>query len=77
VAITDGIGGEAICKRIRKQLESSERLQQAGVTHATSYRLLEAAKRSATESKEDLLETVAAEIQDLMNQEISSKQAKK
>jgi signal transduction histidine kinase len=76
VAITDGIGGQAICKRIRKQLESSERLQQAGVTHATSYRLLEAAKRSATESKEDLLETVAAEIQELMNQEISSKQVK-
>jgi signal transduction histidine kinase len=76
VAITDGIGGQAICKRIRKQLDSSERLQQAGLTHSTSYRLLEAAKRSATESKEDLLETVAAEIQDLMNQEISSKQAK-
>jgi signal transduction histidine kinase len=76
VAITDGIGGEAICKRIRKQLESYERLQQAGLTHATSYRLLEAAKRSATESKEDLLETVAAEIQELMMQEISSKQIK-
>src|ERR1700675_3379055 len=35
VALTDEIGGEAISKRIRKQLDCSERFQQAGLTHST------------------------------------------
>jgi signal transduction histidine kinase len=76
VAITDGIGGEAICKRIRKQLESSERLLQAGLTHSTSYRSLEAVKRNPTESKEDFLERVATDIQELMNRAISARQVR-
>ena len=41
VAITDEIGGEAISKRIREQLDSSEHLRQAGLTLSTSYRSLE------------------------------------
>jgi signal transduction histidine kinase len=76
VAITDGIGGGAICQRIRKQLDSSERLRQAGLTHSTHYRSLEAIKRNTTETKEDFLETVAANIQELMNEEASSKQVR-
>jgi signal transduction histidine kinase len=74
VAITDEIGGEAISKRIRKQLDCSERLQQAGLTHSTSYRSLEAINRKSTELMEDFLQTVAASIQELMNKEISSRQ---
>jgi signal transduction histidine kinase len=76
VAITDGIGGEAICKRIRKQLDSSERLRQAGLTHSVSYRSLEAIKRNATESMEGFLERVATSIQELMNVEISTRQVR-
>jgi len=76
VAITDEIGGEAITKRIRKQLDTSERLQQAGLTHSTSYRSLEPIKRDSSESKEDFLERVSTDIQELMNEEISSRQAR-
>jgi hypothetical protein len=73
VAITDEIGGEAITKRIRKQLDNSESLQQAGLTHSTSYRSLEPMKRGSGESKEDFMERVSTDIQELMNQEISSR----
>jgi signal transduction histidine kinase len=73
-AITDGIGGEAISNRIRKQLDSSERLRQAGLSHSTFYRSLEPIKRNSTESKEEFLARVATDIQELMNQEISARQ---
>ena len=73
VAITDGIGGEAISKRIRKQLDNCEHIKQAGLILSTSYRSLETIKRNASESMEDFLEKVAAKIQELMNEEISSR----
>jgi len=75
-AITDGIGGEAICNRIRRQLDNSERLQQAGLTHSTSYRSLEPIKQNSIESKEAFLERVAINIQDLMNEEILARQVR-
>jgi signal transduction histidine kinase len=37
VAITDGIGGEAITKRIREQFDGYELIHQAGLTVSTSY----------------------------------------
>ena len=73
VAITDGIGGQAITKRIREQLGDCERFQQAGLTLSTSYRSLEAIKRNVSESMETFLERVANKIQELMNEEISSR----
>lgn len=73
VAVTDRIGGEAITKRIREQLDGCEHIQQAGLTFSTSYRSLEAIKRTASESMEDFLEKVATKIQELMNEEISSR----
>jgi signal transduction histidine kinase len=76
VAVTDGIGGEAISKRIQKQLDSSERLRQAGLTHSTSFRSLEPIKRDLAESKEVFLERVASNIQEFMNEEISARQVK-
>lgn len=72
-AITDGIGGEAITKRIREQLDGCEHIQRAGLTISTSYRSLEAVKPNASESMEDFLEKVATKIQELMNEEISSR----
>jgi signal transduction histidine kinase len=74
LAMTDEIGGEAICKRIRKQLDSSDPLREAGLTHSTSYRSLGTIKRNSTESKEKFLERVASDIQELMNVEISARQ---
>jgi sigma-B regulation protein RsbU (phosphoserine phosphatase) len=76
VAITDAIGGEAICKRIRKQLDGSEHLRQAGLTHSTSYQLLEEIQRNESDSKEDFLDRVAAATQELMNNEISTRQVR-
>ena len=73
VALTDGVGGEAITKRIRKQLDSCEPIKQAGLILSTSYRPLEPIERNASESMEDFLEKVATKIQELMNQEISSR----
>jgi signal transduction histidine kinase len=73
VAVTDEIGGEAITKRIREQLDGCEHIQQAGLTLSTSYRLLEAIKRNASESMEDFLEKAASKIQELMDEEISSR----
>jgi hypothetical protein len=76
VATTDGIGGEAISKRIQEQLDGSEHFQQAGLTFSTSYRSLEAIKRKTSESIEDLLGKVATNIQELMNEEIASRMVK-
>ena len=73
VATTDGIGGEAISKRIQEQLDGSEHFQQAGLTFSTSYRSLEAIKRNTSESIEDLMRKVATNIQELMNEEIASR----
>jgi signal transduction histidine kinase len=71
VARTDRIGGEAISKRIREQLD--DHIQQIGLTISTSYRSLDAIKRNASESTEDFREKVATNIQELMNEEISSR----
>jgi signal transduction histidine kinase len=73
-ANTDETGGEAISKRIRKQLDSFDRLKQAGLTHSTSHRSFEKIKRHLTESKQQFLERVAIDIQELMNMEISARQ---
>jgi signal transduction histidine kinase len=73
VATTDGIGGEAITRRIRKRLDGCGDLERAGLTVSTSYRSLEAIKRNARESMEDFLENAAVKIQGVINEEISSR----
>jgi signal transduction histidine kinase len=73
VAITDAIGGEAISKRIRKQLDGSEHIKQAGLIFSTSYRSIEVIKRNASESREEHLENVATSIQKFMNEQIASR----
>jgi signal transduction histidine kinase len=74
VAITGGIGGAAISKRIRERLD--EHIQLAGLTLSTSYRSLETVKRNEHESMEEFQEKVATNIQRLMNKEISSRSMK-
>jgi hypothetical protein len=73
VAFTDTIGGEAITKRIREQFEDSDYFQQADMTFSTFYRSLEPIKRNSIESTQDYLEKVAKIIQELMNEETSSR----
>jgi signal transduction histidine kinase len=74
VAITDGIGAEAISKRVRERWDGCEQVQQAGLTLSISYRSVEAIKRKPGESMEHLLKKVATNIQELMNQESLSRQ---
>jgi signal transduction histidine kinase len=74
VAITDGIGGEAIIKRIAERWEEHKQFQQASLTRLTSYRVLDAIKRKPSESVEDILAKVATSIQELMNEESLARQ---
>jgi sigma-B regulation protein RsbU (phosphoserine phosphatase) len=73
VAVTDAIGAEAILKRIREQFRGRERTLQAGLTLSTFFRSLEAFKRSDDESVDMFLERASTEIQEIMNEEISSR----
>jgi hypothetical protein len=73
VAVTDGIGGEAISRRIREQLDRSDYLEQAGLRIATSYQSFDVSKRIARGSSKDFMQQVAAKIQALMSQENSSR----
>jgi hypothetical protein len=73
LAITDKIGGAAIAKRIRERLDACQPVQQAGLNATTSYRQIETIKRNGSESMRDFVEKVAAQIQELMNEEISSR----
>jgi hypothetical protein len=74
MAMTDRIGGEAITKRIQEKFDGSENFHHAGLALSTSYRLLEATKRNPSESIEHFRENVASKIQELMNEEVSSRQ---
>ena len=73
LAITDRIGGEAIVKRIRERLDACQPVQQAGLNATASYRQIEMIKRNGSESMKDFVEKVAAQIQELVNEEISSR----
>jgi hypothetical protein len=73
VAMTDGIGGEAITKRIRARWDEAEHAERASLTLESFYRPLEAIKRDPSQSMESFSKNVATKIQDLMNEEISSR----
>jgi signal transduction histidine kinase len=74
VAMTDGIGGEAISRRIREQLH--DHIQQMGLTLSTSYRSLASIKRNKSESMGEFRNKMAENIQELMNEEISLRMVK-
>jgi signal transduction histidine kinase len=73
VAITDGIGGNAITKRIGEKLASCEHIRDAGLTVTTSSRSLAANQRKMDESIEQSVKRAVNELQELMNREMSSK----
>jgi signal transduction histidine kinase len=74
VAVTDKIGGEAICKRIPEHL--AEHIQQARLTLSTSFRSLGIIQRPGTEPMEEFREKVAADIRTIMKEEISLRMVK-
>jgi signal transduction histidine kinase len=73
-ATTDQVGGEAICKRIRENLD--EHIHQARLTLSTSYRVLNTIKPRTSEPLEEFRENMAAEIQAAMQQESSLRMVK-
>jgi signal transduction histidine kinase len=75
VVVTDSIGSEAILKRIRELFNGREGTLQAGLKLSTSYRSIAAVERDASETADIYLEKASAEIQAIMNQEISSRMA--
>jgi signal transduction histidine kinase len=76
LAITDEIGGEAIAKRIQERMEDYEHIQKAGLTISTSYRSIQAIKRNASETMKDFVKKVGTQIQELIDEEISSRMVK-
>jgi hypothetical protein len=73
LAITDQLGGQAIVKRIRRRMGRSEYFQQAGLTVATSYRLLEAIDSDTAESVDQSVAQVSAQIQECIDSELTSR----
>ena len=75
VAVTDRIGGEAIAARIHEQMDGSQYVQQAGLTHATFCRTLDEIRQDTHESTDHFVEKVAAQLQELINDDITSRGA--
>jgi hypothetical protein len=73
VAFTNEIGGEAIQKRIRQQWEACPDIQQADLTLTTSYKSFGSVDRINAESMDNSVETIAAQLQQLMDEEISTR----
>jgi hypothetical protein len=73
VAATDQIGAAALAQKVREQLDLSDQIQHAGLTHSTSYRFLkaDAIQPSSSESIENYLGAMTVEVQEFMNEEIS------
>jgi signal transduction histidine kinase len=73
VAVTDRIGGEAIIKRIQRRVDRSEYVKQAGLTVSISYQLLDAIETDAAESTDDCVARMSAQIQQLIDLELTSR----
>ena len=73
VAVTDVVGGHSMSRRIREQWDRTETIRHAGLTLAISYRQVQAIPRDGTETLQTFLESSASGIQQLMNEEISSR----
>jgi hypothetical protein len=77
VAMTDAIGGGAITKRITEQMAGCGHVQQTGLNLSTSYRSLPPIERNTRESIDDFRGKVGAKLQELINDEISSRMVNK
>jgi hypothetical protein len=75
VVVADSVGSEVILKRILELFNGREGTLQEGLTLSTSHRSIAAAERDASETADIYLKKASAEIQAIMNQEISSRVA--
>jgi signal transduction histidine kinase len=75
VALTDQIGGEAIVKRVRRRVDRSEYVTQAGLTVSISSQLLDAIETDAAESTDDCVAKMSGQIQGLIDYELTSREA--
>jgi signal transduction histidine kinase len=73
LAVTDQIGGDAIVQRIRRRMNRSESMQQAGLTVSVSCRLLAPLDQNMAESTEDSVSRMSRQIQQLINSEFTSR----
>jgi signal transduction histidine kinase len=73
VASTDPAGCESLTARIRQQFDERESLQKAGLVLSTSCHSVPAARKVRSVSKGAAFEAVAAVIQSLVNEELSSR----
>jgi signal transduction histidine kinase len=70
IAVADGIGGEAIAKRVRDQLYRYEQIHRAGLSSSVSYRLLAPPLEAATGITNESIGNVSVDIQSLVNDEV-------
>jgi hypothetical protein len=73
VAVTDRIGSDAIIRRIRRRMDRSEYVQQAGLTVSTSCQLLDALDTDAGESMDGCVAKMSGQIQELIDSELTSR----
>jgi signal transduction histidine kinase len=72
MAATDSVGSDAILKRIRELFSGRDGPLQAGMTLSTSHRPI-VVEQNTGESPDSYLQKVSAEIQKMMDEEISSR----
>ncbi len=73
VASADASGCETLLTRIRQHFDERESQQKAGLTLSISSRAVQASRREAFETTDASFEAVAAIVQALVNEELSSR----
>jgi signal transduction histidine kinase len=73
VAATDPVGCASLTTRIQMQFDEHELVQKAGLTLSISFHSIPVPRKNRVESKGAAFEAVAAIIQSLVNEELSSR----
>jgi signal transduction histidine kinase len=73
LAVTDEIGGEAIIRRIRRRMDRSDYVQQAGLSVTSSYRSLGSVDADAIETLDGAVTKMSGQIQELVTYEFTSR----
>jgi hypothetical protein len=73
VAVTDQIGGDAIIRRIRRRMDRSDFVQNAGLSVTTSYQLLGSVDADAIETSDGSVARMSGQIQELLAREFSAR----
>jgi signal transduction histidine kinase len=73
VAATDAPGGDSLAERIRGRFDACGSAQQAGLTLVTSNRSVDLVQEGVSNTTEDSPQSVAILVQQLVNEELSSR----